>query len=686
MDRDRVLAHQTLIIEDGVITTVGPSREVAVGEASVVDCSGKYLLPGLADMHVHLWEPTDIALYLASGVTAIRNMWGAPLHLAMQRDVARSAIPGPRIYTASPIIDGLDSRGRTRWPGAFPLTEPERAAPLARHFARRGYQQLKAYQQLSLDVLAALGTVSAEVGLRVTGHCPNGVSYEQAIAAGMSCFEHLTNIATGRASVTAATSCRHPSLPGRKAVDVLNHSLDFDSLRRLAEVMASRGIWNCPTITVNTAAAREFYSSSEPELTYQADQTMMRWLTVRRRHAASLGEDCRGYAELMQRKAATLTKVVSILYEAGAPLLVGTDARNPFVFQGASVHTELGHFVQAGLTPYQALRCATVEAARFLGESDSWGTIAAGRRADLVLLASNPLHDMEVLRHPEAVLINGFCLRQPELQSLLLQRQAWARATGTVPDRWGQFAVGRQAGSQPSPFMHPPIASRPLPAAGQSSFGALVERRYRAPVAKVLFHHCPLADGGWVIEEEVYTALDGTVCKTSFQLTPELVIRSGQYKTVSPTGLESCKVAMRPDGCYEVGLLGADGVATTTVLCVEALVPSERLAISFWPMALRSRRITDGSVLNALSVDNGEPHVIPVSVRRQPHGAEDHVRLWCLTISRLGEPADLIVRLGRRSRKIEISDDLPSMGEWRTDHTVVDGPAYRSAPSGGEIL
>jgi imidazolonepropionase-like amidohydrolase len=134
---------------------------------------------------------------------------------------------------------------------------------------------------------------------------------------------------------------------------------------------------------------------------------------------------------------------VALLHVAGAPLLAGTDASNPFVVQGASLHDELASLVLAGLTPHQALRCATSEAARFLDRSAEFGTLAPGRRADLVLTRRDPLQDLGALRHPEAVLVNGYRLSRTHLDGLLAERAGWAASA----ERVGQQRSGsrRQA-------------------------------------------------------------------------------------------------------------------------------------------------------------------------------------------------------------------------------------------------
>ncbi len=148
MDSERVIEDQTVAIENGHIQTIASAADLeSVPQgARHVDGRGKFLLPGLADMHVHYWDPGQAALFLANGVTRVRNMWGAPLHLAMQQKVGRRELPGPHVITTTPLVDGVDEDGRTVWPGSACVTDPSQAPDLLRRFAERGYQQLKVYQ------------------------------------------------------------------------------------------------------------------------------------------------------------------------------------------------------------------------------------------------------------------------------------------------------------------------------------------------------------------------------------------------------------------------------------------------------------------------------------------------------------------------------------------------------------
>lgn len=355
MDTERVLADHTVVVAGGSIIEVGPQAEISLAGYEVVDGRGRYLLPGLADMHVHLWDSALVPMYLTHGITTVRNMWGDPVHLALRRRVAEGATLGPRLITASPGIDGLGPDGATAWPGGRHLEDPAKAGMLVADFARRGFDQIKVYTWLKPPVLDALGAAAAEEGLAMVGHCPASMTFERALKAGMACFEHLENVEAGR--LTAAGG------------------LDGPSMKRLARQMADGGVWNCPTLVL----ARGADGSAIHRLRAEA---------------------------------------VAVLHAEGAPLLAGSDTPNDGLGPGEGLHRELGELRAAGLSPFEALACATTAPARFLGHDDE-GTVAPGNRADLVLVRRNPLVDLTALAEIEAVVVAGRLLRRADLDAIV---------------------------------------------------------------------------------------------------------------------------------------------------------------------------------------------------------------------------------------------------------------------------
>jgi len=403
MRERRPLREHSVLVRDGRIASVEPRGPLERSGFAVLDGSGRFLMPGLADMHVHWWRPEDGRLYLQRGVTTVRNMAGAPVHLDLARRVERGELAGPRLVTATPVIDGMGEDGQTVWPGAQLLVHPHKAGPLVRRYAGQGYRQVKAYTWLRPDVLRALGRAAADAGLPLTGHCPEGSTFEDAMAAGMRCFEHLLGIERGHLlNGMAMPVRRRPAASGRD----LRHRIaaasrvDDEAIRRLAARMAAQQVWNCPTLVLNASAQDPAAALADPGLTLESPEVGAAW-----RHAAAGVSD--HVARLHRVRRELYSRMVAILHAEGAPLVLGTDAPNPFVLQGSSVVDELGLLVGAGLDRWQALRCATSEAARFLGEERNWGTVERGQRADLLLLSRDPLDDLDALRVPLAVFAAG---------------------------------------------------------------------------------------------------------------------------------------------------------------------------------------------------------------------------------------------------------------------------------------
>lgn len=436
MESRRILEDQTVVVEDGVIRALAPSATHDVTGMQVIDGSGKYLTPGLADMHTHITDAGVLRLYLANGVTQVRNMDGLPFHLALARMVERGTLAGPRLVTVSPLIDGFGTQGLTARPRSLVLMDPAQAEPMAQRLVKRGYREMKAYQWLTLDALGALGRAAAHAGVRMAGHCPDGITFEQAMAAGMSCFEHLTGIAAGHLrGGRQFPSLRDTAsrLGNRQAVEMVAHHLDFDAIRRLAHAMAAGEVWNCPTLVVWQKQNQDLgVALADPDLRYEHPGAVREWERGLRRRYAALPCPEQEWLALARGRDEALAKVVTILHEEGAPLLLGTDAPNPFVIHGCSIHQELANLVQAGLSPYEALRCGTLEAARFLGESAASGTVAVGKRADLLLLRANPLLDVGAVRELEAVFVNGYHLTRADLDGLLVRHLASLAAPAPI--------------------------------------------------------------------------------------------------------------------------------------------------------------------------------------------------------------------------------------------------------------
>jgi imidazolonepropionase-like amidohydrolase len=405
MDAERVLRRQTVVVAGDRITALGPAASTPVpAGAARIDGAGRYLLPGLVDMHAHLWEMSDLLLYLASGVTTVRNMWGTIYQLEWRDRIAAGLMLGPRVITSGPLLDGAPPR----WPKAQSLEGPEAARAAVRHHARVGYDFVKTYDGLDRETFAALAAAAREAGLPVAGHVPFAVGIREAMRS-MASIEHLTGL---------ALALQPASSPVQEVKDHLTRArawqtIDLERLGAVAEQAKRAGTFFCPTLTafsVDLSAEAVTRYRRRPEMALLAPTTRWDW------RPETISDKGRAYVALLRRARAGAAEATRGLHDAGVPLLLGTDAGFYFVFPGRAVHEELRLLVvAAGLSPYQALRAATINPAVFLGLQGKSGVVAVGAAADLLLVEENPLEEVGHLSRRVGVMTRGRWLPQGEL-------------------------------------------------------------------------------------------------------------------------------------------------------------------------------------------------------------------------------------------------------------------------------
>lgn len=593
MDTDRLLVDQTLVIEDGRIVALGPSTSVELAPGyAVVEGTGKYLMPGLADMHVHFSSPGDAVLFLAHGVTMVRNMAGAPFHLAFQHRVQQGSLPGPFMVTTGPLLEGA--------PPVLPtwrvVAHPDDAEAIVHAGVKRGYQQVKVYNLIQPEVLRALGKAAAACGVRVTGHCPVAMTFEEASAAGMTCFEHLTGIWRGH--LTEGLRQR----PDQSNIDleVLQmaiHHLDLDAIRLLAQQMAVEQVWNCPTLVAfewmhEAQQTGMAHPSIQPLLKYMPQMALHLWEWID--PSSYRGPSYPQWLEALHARNDLFSHIVSLLHQEGAPLVVGTDTAVRFVIPGFSVHQELANFVAAGLRPFEALRCATSEAARFLAQQDEWGTVTVGKQANLLLLNKNPLDDIRAVSAVEAVFVNGFFLSRADLDALLASQERVA--------------------SQKPPQSLPGLALDVTQDEGiVVAQGAWIEQTRGQETGRLVYRHRRFGDGRWLIEEQyavekgdIFSMGGGQRWTRTLHLAPDLTIRRATFLQEAFLGSEHTEITWLPSGRYHIRHAELDGQVTTRTLASSPLLPSEQLSATLIPLLLlrMNREATTWQVLS-LDQDSG---------------------------------------------------------------------------------
>lgn len=432
-------AEQRVVIEGRRITAAGPAAQVPIPAGTVVlDGRGKFLIPGLWDMHVHLpgadSETHALTLFLANGVTGVRDMsTGIDALLRWRSATAEGTTPGPRVLGAGMLVDGLPHV----YPAfmTFPVTTPAEARHAVDSLVRRGVDFIKAYEMLRADVFAALADQARARGIPLAGHLPLAVSADDAVRAGLRSFEHLRNMEVSCSSkadslraVAVAMLDAGKDQPGMALRSSIHTALrarayeTFDEARcdALIRLMAEHGTWHDANLVLGT------------QLAFRHDTTtrFQRWVPYlapaqRSSFTRPSGPPGRGAGrgglprDEVLRRAEWALRLVKRMHDAGIRLLPGTDWPNAAMVPGAALHEELALFVRAGLTPAQSLRTATLNPAVYLGLADSLGTIDAGKVADLVLLDADPLQDIRRVSQVNTVWRAGQRFDRARLDAML---------------------------------------------------------------------------------------------------------------------------------------------------------------------------------------------------------------------------------------------------------------------------
>ena len=416
MDRPGVLAERTVLIEDGVITRVGLRGEVRVpASARVIDGAGRYLLPGFADMHAHVWPAAELDLLLANGVTLVREMFGYGVILGLREDVREGRRAGPRLIVASPIFEGTPPPEHAETivtTDRIIVDDSAAAADSVAAQVARGYDLIKVYNNLPTAAYAGIVAASRAHGLDVGGHVPFAVGLRGVLAAGQRTIEHL------RGYVLEAVP---PAAPDQPMADYRSRLVswrhaDTTLLRAMAEETARAGAWNVPTLVtlLYLLPAERIHELIGRPGWRQCMRGSRADPVSSRRTIPYFGvmsdEDFRATQDgvLVQKR------LVKMLHESGARLLVGTDM-SPI---GYSFHWELEELVDAGVPTWDVLRAATLGAAEHLGEEDRFGTVGEGKQAELVMLRGNPLDDIRRTAEIEAVYSRGRLINAAELDSM----------------------------------------------------------------------------------------------------------------------------------------------------------------------------------------------------------------------------------------------------------------------------
>ena len=441
VERGVSVAGRTVLVEDGRIAAVaGDSLDLPPG-TEAIDARGRYLMPALWDMHTHVLAVSpllELPLYVAYGVTNVRDMLSCPQpgdpFISCPEDkrrwtdeAERGLRVGPRVVsTASFMANGPTMRDRLPDAPAFFGTEtPEEARAFVRHWAGRGVDEIKVYDRIPREAYVALADEARQRGLAVVGHRPHAVSAIEVAEAGQKSVEHARVFL--HEAWPGAAALRQ-SAPGDWREDRVRMLAEHDSAmaQGIFAAFAEHGTWYVPTHLTrwSDAYADDPAVREDPLLRYLHPLMEWQWMEdIDATVADDPSPEARETYRAFYRKGLELTGQA---HRAGVPILLGTD----YVVAGADVHRELGHLVAAGLSPAEALRAATLDPARYAGREADYGTVEAGKVADLILLDADPLADVTHTQQIRAVVFGGNLYDRAaldELQSVVRRRaRSWS--------------------------------------------------------------------------------------------------------------------------------------------------------------------------------------------------------------------------------------------------------------------
>ncbi|WP_276504559.1 amidohydrolase family protein [Terrimonas pollutisoli] len=410
MDKNEVLKNRDVVVKDGVITAINPSGKSSYSkDAVVVDAKGKYLLPGLAEMHAHVPPVDDLApmkdvvmLFALKGVTTIRGMLGHPRHLELRAKLQSGEIIGPRFITSGPSFNGNS------------VKTPEAASAMVREQKQAGYDFLKLHPGITKENFAAIAITAKEVNIPFAGHVSFDVGVWRAIDAGYATIDHLDGFVESLVPGIENMKAEETGLFGLFIAD----KVDEARIQKLTDSLRNHHIWVVPT---QALAERWFHPirdadalAKEEEMKYMDAGTIKNWITTKK----NLLNNPNYNTATANRLIDVRRKLIAACNKNGVGLLLGSDAPQVFDVPGFSVHHELRYLVDAGLTPYEALKTGTVNVGKFLGR-DNIGVIKVGAVAEMLLLNNNPLENIDHSKNIEGVMMGNLWMNKEYINAEL---------------------------------------------------------------------------------------------------------------------------------------------------------------------------------------------------------------------------------------------------------------------------
>lgn len=434
-----------VVITNGRIQSISRAASNAAlpGAARIIDAHGKFLIPGLWDMHVHIGPSaagtlpnrSDLSLYIANGVTGVRVMAGEFSRVSglqdfprWRQEVADGELLGPRMILASLILDGPKGRPKLGKSSGL-VRDADEGRARVREAIKDGADFIKVYSSLPREGYFAIADEAKKQHIPFAGHMPVFVSAAEVSNAGQASIEHLSLLPLACSSreqdIRAAWVKRYENAttyletaPPTSEIELMLESYSDAKASALFETFARNHTWLCPTLITMRNYALPFDASLEQDarLKYMSRDATGAMANYRKFFSGLAKEDRAARAQLFQKQ----VEIIGALYRSGNSILAGTDGGQPYNLPGGFwLHDELRLLVNAGLKPMDALRSATSKAAEFADKADSFGTIEAGKVADLVLLDASPLEDIANTAKINAVMFGGKLFTRSDLDRLL---------------------------------------------------------------------------------------------------------------------------------------------------------------------------------------------------------------------------------------------------------------------------
>ena len=408
-----VIENRQIVIDSGKIQNISDAVKNPEGYTTTIDATGKYLMPGLAEMHAHIPQPSErnpeivdetLFLYLSNGITTIRGMLGGPSHLELREKAKNNEILSPRIYTSSPSLNGNS------------IKTVEEAIEKVTAYKKDGYDFLKMHPGIKLEVFDAVVKTAKEVGIPFAGHVPVDVGVRHAMESGYASIDHVDGFLEGLVPQSANVNPNDNGFFGYGFTPIAN----LDYVNELVFLAKKHKVW---IVSTQSLFERWFAPITgeellqDPGMKYMAKSTLENW--KRRKVEYTETDD---FCVLQWEKFNEIRRELIFKLQAkGHGMLLGSDAPQLFNVPGFSIHHEIDGMLRAGLTPLEIIKSGTINPAIYFDEEDNFGEIKEGLSADLILLNANPLNDMKALRDISGVMLRGQWLSKEMIDSRLAE-------------------------------------------------------------------------------------------------------------------------------------------------------------------------------------------------------------------------------------------------------------------------